>query len=157
MFQAFDIGRRPLIPSFTHFPVSSTPPSSMAILRHTMNSIPLIRGLLPALGLLALLGAPVSTMSAAEVTVGLSDSGDEHQHGVRPYPLETCMVCGMTLKDGEYKTMVMNGREMKCESDKCAAELKEKPEYYKGFFDGAERAKKGNIGPKGGDTRKGQN
>jgi len=107
-----------------------------------------IHRILPVLGLILVLAAAQNAVVAAD--------GDSKQPTVATpgYPLTTCVVCEKALKDGETKTTMHEKREMKCCSDACAMAIKDKPEYYKGVYDGAARARSSH-GPKGGETGKG--
>lgn len=107
---------------------------------------PLLRSILPAFGLFALLAIPTAILTSAD-----NDPVVKNETVV-----DTCPVCSKSMKEiADRKSMTIDGRTMHCCSDKCGEAMKANKEYYKGFHDGAERKANGHIGPKGGETRKG--
>lgn len=80
--------------------------------------------------------APTVALNAA-----VGDDGVESHFFV--YTAENCPVCGKDMsKSQDKKSVKVDGRDIECHSGKCADEIKAKPEYYKGVYDGIGQEKK---------------
>ena len=108
------------------------------------------RATMPTLGLLTLLAVPSAFLTGVE-----GDALPQPAPATKTYFMENCAVCKKSMKDGTDHKAVVEGREMHTCTDKCAADMAARPEYYKGVYDGVDRSHQSHIGPKGGDTIKG--
>lgn len=90
----------------------------------------------PALFILGF--APTVALNAA-----VGDNNEEHPFTI--YAAENCPVCGKDMsKSQDKKSVKVDGRNIECYSGKCADEIKAKPEYYKGVYDGVGKEKERN-------------
>lgn len=107
----------------------------------------ILTSIVPAIAFAALLLAPPALVAA-----------DDDQPKVERTKAhdDSCIVCESKMKNvTNPKTASLGGKNAHVCSDKCAAEVTARSEYYRGVQDGmARRDRDANIGPKGGETRK---